>query len=216
MGMEAPPVARPLTKVARRRPQRRRWRQDPGGRRERLLEAASSHFSARGYQRARVSEIARTARASEGTVYHLFGSKRALLVAVGERYGEGLAAAAFEEPGAAVTGKEVGRIVSRIFAYVRASDGPLRAFLLANEPDEGQPAQAANRVRMLQAIESALRAGLDSGQLPPLDPRVTAELQFGLVEAALRACFIDRKGAGESLYVRETTRILRASLSPGG
>lgn len=202
-----------MTTAARRGVRRRSWHQDPEGRRARVLAAAARHFSRRGYQGARVAEIARSARVAEGTVYHLFGSKRALLVAVGDRYGAGLAEAAFRDLGATLGAKDVERIVRRIFAYVRTSDGPLVAFLLANDPDEGLPAQAANRARMLHALEHALRSGVERGQLPRLNARVAAELQFGLVESALRACFIERRGADESAYVRETTRMLRAALA---
>ena len=73
----------------------RSWRQDPEGRRARILAAATREFARRGYRAARLADVAKAADVAEGTVFHLFGSKRELLRAVGERYGRGLATAAF-------------------------------------------------------------------------------------------------------------------------
>jgi AcrR family transcriptional regulator len=178
-----------------------------------VLEAASRTFAARGYRRAHVEDIAREAGVAEGTVYHLFGSKPALLAAVGDAYGQGLIRAAFGEgqvdvrPGAGVLA-----MVERIFAYVAESGGPLAAFLLASDPEEGGPAQDANRERMLAAIEDGLRRAIRAGRVSIRDARVGAELQFGLVESALRDCFLRAKGRRRGAYVQEVARALNAYL----
>lgn len=207
----APPGAILVT-VARRKP-RRRWRQDPAGRRAAILEAATGAFAAHGYRRARVDAIARAAGVAEGTVYHLFGSKQGLLRAVGDAYGAGLVHAAFG--GAAVEvrpGPAIAAMVTRIFRHVSESGGPLIAFLLSNDPDEGGPAQAANRERMLGAIEDGLRRAIRAGHVTLRDTRVAAELQFGLVESALRDCFLRSGGKRQGAYVQEVARALNAYL----
>jgi len=157
-----------------------------------------------------MEDIARDAGVAEGTVYTQFESKRALLVATGERYGQGLARAAFGELGSQVTPRDMEGVVGNIFRYVRETDGPLAAFLLANQPDEGAPAQAASREEMLAAIESVLRRWVDAGTIPELNTRIAAELQFGLVETALRCCFLLENGENEGAYVQEVTGALRA------
>jgi AcrR family transcriptional regulator len=190
----------------------RSWRQDPEGRRSRILDAAVREFARRGFRQARLARIAKAARVAEGTVYHLFGSKHGLLVAVGGRYGEGLARAAFGDLGEDPSPGDVGRIVQGLFAHVRETDGSLAAFLLAQDPLEGGPAQDANRTAMIAAIEAQLSRWVESGSVRPLDTRIAAEIQFGLVESALRDCFLRRGGECEQRYVSEVTRCLGAYL----
>jgi AcrR family transcriptional regulator len=198
--------------VGRPKP-RRRWRQDPAGRRAAILDAATRAFAAHGYRRARVDAIARAAGVAEGTVYHLFGSKQGLLRAVGDAYGAGLVRAAFGDGGVEVRpGPAIAAMVERIFRHVSESGGPLTAFLLSNDPDEGGPAQAANRERMLRAIEDGVRRAIRAGHVSLRDTRVAAELQFGLVESALRDCFLRAGGRRQGAYVQEVARALNAYL----
>ncbi len=191
---------------------RRTWTQDPEGRRTRILETAARIFARRGFRASRVDEIAKEAGVAEGTVYHLFASKARLLAAVGDRYGRGLAEAAFGGVNADLHPADIGVIVRNIYRYVRESDGPLAVFLLTNDPHEGGPARDANRARMVAAVEAALRRWIAEGLTPPMDPGVAAEIQFGLVESSLRDCFLRGKGKNEEAYVREVTRCLAAYL----
>ncbi len=206
-------MSEPRATTARRRG--RTWRRDPEGRRSRILDAAVREFARKGFRRARLERIATAAGVAEGTVYHQFGSKQGLLVAVGQRYGEGLARAAFGDLGADPTPHAVARIVRNVFAYVRETDGSLAAFLLAQDPLEGGPAQDANRTAMIAAIEARLSLWVESGLAQLMDTRIAAEILFGLVESALRDCFLRRGGGGEERYVREVTRCLGAYVGAG-
>jgi hypothetical protein len=107
---------------------------------------------------------------------------------------------------------DIGVIVRNIYRYVRESDGPLAVFLLTNDPHEGGPARDANRARMLAAIEALLRRWIGRGLAPPMDPRIAAEIHYGLVESSLRDCFLRGRGAKEEAYIREVTRCLAACL----
>jgi AcrR family transcriptional regulator len=53
--------------------------------RQRLLDAASEEFAARGIAGARVDRIAQAARSNKAQIYHYFGSKDALVEAVFDR-----------------------------------------------------------------------------------------------------------------------------------
>ena len=194
----------------------RGWRQDPEGRRENILRGAERVFAKKGFSAARMGDIARAARVAEGTIYTQFESKRALLIAVGERYGQRLAQAAFGDLGSTPEPPDVEQVVRNIFDFVRETEGPLIAFLLANQPDEGGLAQAANRAEMLHAIETALESWIKAGRIPSMNTRVAAELQFGLVETGLRCCFLAKPQADPEDYIEETSRALRAYLSPRG
>jgi TetR/AcrR family fatty acid metabolism transcriptional regulator len=191
---------------------KRTWTQDPEGRRARILETAARIFARRGFRATRVDEIAREAGVAEGTVYHLFASKARLLAAVGDAYGKGFAEAAFGAVNADLHPADVGVIVRNIYRYVRETDGPLAAFLLTNDPHEGGPARDANRARMLAAIEALLRRWIGEGLVPPLDPRIAAEIHYGLVESSLRDCFLRGGDAKQEIYIREVTRCLAAGL----
>lgn len=194
----------------------RTWRRDPEGRRERILEAAAEAFGRDGFVRTRMSSVAKSAGVAEGTVFHLFESKRALLIAVGERYGRALASAAFDGLPADFHPRDVGTIVRRIFAFVRRTEGPLAALLLSYDPAEPEPAREATRAQMLGAIAAALRGWARRGWIPPMNVRIAAELQFGLVENALRDCFLRNAGRHERVYIRETASILAAALGQRG
>jgi AcrR family transcriptional regulator len=190
----------------------RTWTQDPEGRRARILEAAARIFARRGYRATRVDEVAMEAGVAEGTVYHLFASKARLISAVGDAYGKGFAEAAFGGVNADLHPGDIGVIVRNIYRYVRETDGPLAVFLLTNDPHEGGPARDANRARMLAAIEALLRRWIGRGVVPPMDPRIAAEIHYGLVESSLRDCFLRGGGAKEEAYIHEVTRCLAACL----
>jgi len=177
-----------------------------------VIDAATRIFAERGFDASRVDEIARTAEVAEGTVYHLFGTKRGLLEAVGERFGNGLSAAAFANVGPEPAPADIERIVRNIFRYVREADDSLAAFLLLHQPAGGEIAQGANRARMLDAIEMWLRRWVEAGVVPRLDARIAARLQFSAVEAALRECFLVDGGRRPERYVREATRLIAGSL----
>ncbi len=195
-----------------RKPRSRAWRWDPEGRRARILHAAAHEFGRKGYHATRVEDIAKAADVAEGTVYHWFRTKRGLLIAVGDRYGQRLAEAAFGGIGASPQPSDVESVVQSVFAFVRETEQPLAAFILSNQTDEGAPAQAASRAQMLEAIQSVLDLWVRSGEAPAMNTQIAAKVQYGLVEAALRTCFLEEGGADEAAYQTEVTRALRASL----
>ena len=60
-------------------------KRDPAATRQRILEASESEFSRHGYSGARVERIATAARANIRMIYHYFGGKEGLYLAVLER-----------------------------------------------------------------------------------------------------------------------------------
>ena len=65
-------------------------RNDPVPTRDRILDAAQRLFEAQGYNATGVAEILRESGANSGSLYHFFGSKEDLLVAVLRRHVERL------------------------------------------------------------------------------------------------------------------------------
>ena len=63
---------------------------DPARTREKILKAALREFAARGYSGGRIEGIARRSGVAKGLVFHYFGSKEGLYLAVQERIYESL------------------------------------------------------------------------------------------------------------------------------
>ena len=63
-------------------PERRPAKRDPDGTRRRILEAATDDFSTRGLGGARINEIAERAGVNKRMLYHYFGDKDGLFLAV--------------------------------------------------------------------------------------------------------------------------------------
>jgi TetR/AcrR family transcriptional regulator len=58
--------------------------------RDRILKVATKEFAARGYDGARVDEIMRLSKVSKNLIYHYFGSKEQLFIAVLEKAYQGM------------------------------------------------------------------------------------------------------------------------------
>jgi AcrR family transcriptional regulator len=199
------------------RPGRRRagWRKDPEGRRTRILAAAARLFGSDGYAKVRTEAIARAAGVSEGTIFHHYGSKEALLLAVAERYGRGFATAMFADLDPEGPLPDVEQVMRRAFDYVRDSDPLFGVFLLTDDPTDPTRARRANREEIVNSLTRFLGRWNARGLTRPLDPRVVAELLFGLVESALKECFARGRRVREDAYVREVVHAIRGILGVG-
>jgi AcrR family transcriptional regulator len=190
---------------------RRTWQQDPEGRRQRILEAAEVEVAKRGIHGLRTMAIARRAKVSEGTIFHLFGSKNALLSEMGYRYGDGLVRAAFGGVEPIEGDADVAAIIGAIFDYVDRNRALFAAFLWANDPTSGEVASAV-REEMVNAIARQLANGVSQGVIPQLDSLAAAEIQYAMVEGTLRDCFVRHDGRDRERTERELVRSLRALL----
>src|SRR3546814_1414382 len=65
--------------IAKKKPEARR---DAAATRARILHAATEEFADKGYDGARVDEIAKQSDVNKNSLYHYFGSKEQLFVAV--------------------------------------------------------------------------------------------------------------------------------------
>jgi AcrR family transcriptional regulator len=202
---------------AARRRDRPAWRRDPDGRKQRLLAAASRLFGRRGYTAVTTVMIAEEAGVSEGTIYHYFGSKDALACAAAARYGRGFAEAMFDgfDPSAGLP--DVDAVIRRAFAYVRFSDPLFGVFLLADDAGPSLPAKRANRTEIVTRLTEIFSVWRNQGLIRRAEPRILAELSFGLVEAGLRECYARENAtvAVEEAYVAEVAQCIRGMLAPG-
>jgi len=195
----------PAAAIARRAPPRPR-RREPAEKQARILEAAQRLFVERGFAATTSADIAREAEVSEGIVFHHFGSKDSLLVAVAAEYGRGLTAAMFAESGEPHGLREAEAMLRAAFAYVRER-GPLSRLLMLvpASVDQGS-ARHATREHIVGALAEAFERSQGHGLMRQLDARIVAELMHALVERALIECFVRGDGSREADYLRETVR----------
>ena len=151
-------------------------RRDPERTREAILAAAQNEFALKGLSGGRVDEIARRARANKRMIYHYFGSKQGLYLAVLERVYEGLRGSertlelADLEPEAAIK-----RLIEFNFDYCR--DHPELISLINNENlHRARHLRQSKKVRELHSpfvrlIDDILKRGVAQGVFRPgLDP----------------------------------------------
>jgi AcrR family transcriptional regulator len=180
------------------------------------LAAASRLFGRRGYTTVTTAMIAEEAGVSEGTIYHYFGSKDALVSAAAARYGRGFAEAMFDGFDASAGLPDVDAVIRRAFAYVRFSDPLFGVFLLADDAGQSLPAKRANRTEIVTRLTEIFSVWRNQGLIRRAEPRILAELSFGLVEAGLRECYARESttAAAEEAYVAEVAQCIRGMLTP--
>lgn len=102
----------------------------------------------------------------------------------------------------------------RAFAYVRHSDPLFGVFLLSDDLSHSGEARRANREEIVSSLASFLESWRRHGLIKPVRPRITATLLFGLVESALKECFVRGRRAQEEAYLQEVVQAIRGILLP--
>lgn len=167
-------------------------RNDPVPTRDRILDAAQRLFEAQGYNATGVAEILRESGANSGSLYHFFGSKEDLLVAVLRRHVERLDQDVLG-PAAGQSEDAVERVLALFDGYrrsLRASDFRSGCPVgdLALEVADVSPAAQEQVAKYFDDWCDGVRGWLEaSGNcLPPnTDPARTARLLLTVVQGAL-------------------------------
>lgn len=189
-------------------------RREPALKQSRILAAAQRLFVQRGFGATTTADIARAAEVSEGIVFHHFGSKEELLVAVADEYGRGLVAAMFAGGGEADGAPDPESMLRAAFAYVRERGALSRLLMLVPASLGKDSAHHATRERIVDALAQAFERWQGLGLIRPVDARIVAELMHALVERALVECFVRGDGSREEEYLRETLRCVSGATRP--
>lgn len=146
-----------------------------------LLAAADRVFADRALESVTVEEIAAEAGVAVGSIYNHFGSKAGLHAAVVER---ALDVDRAHMDRAYVDGRSpVDQIRAAAAEYLRfALDQPDHFRMLASPPAPGRYAAGRRTAEVLgrrvaeqnERLAAAIRAGVGSGELRPVDPEATA------------------------------------------
>ena len=150
--------------------------------RERLLQAAQELIEEGGYGAASVAQVAERAGVAAGTLYRHFESKQELFVEVFRSVCAHEARAMRAAADAIENGSAVERLEEVLATFAkRALRNPRLAWALLAEPVD--PLVDAERLEYRQRyaglIAEGLRAGIDSGELPPQDVELTAAALVG-------------------------------------
>lgn len=147
---------------------KRKETRDPARTRERILAQALTEFSAKGYDGARVDGIAARCRLSKNMLYHYFGSKEGLFIAVLERMYETLRA---RQRDFSIRGRDPVVAMRRLIAHTFEAflEHPQAIWLLNDENmHKGRHIRRSRRIRQLydplvDTIRELLRRGTAQG-----------------------------------------------------
>lgn len=176
------PAPKPPMQSSRASP---RWRRRAGARPEEILEAALAEFTERGFDAARMEDIAKRAGISKGAVYLYFASKEAVLRAlidakIGPIAGqaEAIARAGADDPVGAL------KLVASA-ASMRLRDPQILAVprlvigLSARFPELADFYRTHVAERARAALESLIVAGIAKGVFRDVDPHAAARAFIG-------------------------------------
>ncbi|WP_371799950.1 TetR/AcrR family transcriptional regulator [Streptomyces sp. NBC_01707] len=154
--------------------------------RQRLLDAARQLLAEGGYAAASISALAERAQVATGSVYNHFASKQELLAAVFRHVAGHELTAVQEAVGAKCGAAEQLRALVEVFAF-RALRTPRTAWALLAEPVD--PLVEAERLtyrRGYHALaETVITAGIESGELPVQNARLSAAAVIGAISESL-------------------------------
>ena len=163
-------------------------------RRRQILEAAVRVFARKGYDAARVGDIAREASVAYGLVYHYFGSKEAVLEAVfREQWGRLLAALTLAEETGETATEQLELVVKIVLRTWR--DDPDLVRLLVREITRNPHIQdELDEIGQAFAIlERIVAGGQRVGTLRrDVDARLAAWILYGALEEVLTGWVLGR------------------------
>ncbi len=152
--------------------------------RAKLIRAARKAFAARGYAAASMDDLTAQAGLTRGALYHNFGDKRGLLLAVIDQIDAEMVArlrAARDRAGTAWLG-----LLDEHVAYIEMALEPeiQRIMLLDGPAVLGDPSSWPNQNACLRTTTQSIQALIDEGTVRPVDAEAAARLLNG---AALNA-----------------------------
>ena len=160
---------------------------EPVDRRAQILAAAVRVFARQGFEATRMSDVATDAGVAYGLVYHYFGSKDAVLLAVfREAWGRLLAAIALAEETGKTAVEQLSLVVRIVLRVWR--DEPDLVRLLVREVTRSShiSAELDEIGRAFTSLERIIRRGQAEGAFrPALDARLAAWMLYGALEEVL-------------------------------
>jgi AcrR family transcriptional regulator len=149
---------------------------------ERILEAATELFGARGFARTSIRQIADRARANSALIYYYFGSKTGLLDALITRMQEAVHANLEASVATAGTPPEKLERFIRLQIGLLRQRSPLLRILIRELLNQDEAAAATMRRALapnLAMLSALLEEGVASGDFRRVDPQLAARTLVG-------------------------------------
>lgn len=189
-------------------------------RRAQILRAARSVFIEKGYQLARVEDVAKRASLSKGAVYFYYSSKRDLFLALVREEHENtysfLDNAEKDPRPAAVKLMELGM---RYLDYFAGLKSPPRFFLMMCEigirDEEIREEVQAVHQSFIDSVTRIMAQGMAEGSFRQLDPQAVAQLLKALIDGLAGESAVGLRPDKELLAVSGMQLILHGILADG-
>ena len=186
-----------------------------------LLKAAQRVFSRKGFHVANISDVAAEAGVSQGTVYHYFDSKEALLLAVYtywemEHLQEEIGQALQAEPTAARKLAFIARAATeRVASNLQLLQASVEFW--SHIPRNADIRKGFKRMfaRMADDVAKVIRQGIDAGEFRKVDATVMARLLIATYDGLVLQWLADRKGIDWQAYTDTLVTVMLKGLSPG-
>lgn len=176
-----------------------------------IIHVARAAFASQGYAAVKLEEVARGAQATTGAIYHHFGGKAGLLLAVGEHVEQEVVAAISARVPRGAAPWEAIRAVAT--ATLDLCSRPDVARIIFKEAPNVLGARAWREVEMrygLGGLEALFRRVSDAGQLTPPEPAlVTRLVMAALIEAVEAVVESDTEAVVEAIKLA-VDRLLKA------
>lgn len=183
-------------------------------RRALIVEAAGRLFGERGYELARLDDIAAAAGVTKPILYRHFDSKKALYLALLERHRDDLATFAAAIPPAGSLEERLRAVLEIWLAYVETHS---YAWKMLFRDSGGGPDVQAFRVEVharARAVLAGIIGSLGEGAIPRREREPLAEL-LSMGMAAVVLWWIDHPGTSRGALVDAMTRVWLGVLRPG-
>lgn len=180
----------------------------------RILEVAHEVFAAKGYVGAALSDIVARAGVTTGALYHHFGGKEGLFVAVAERAEQAVLDAAASSLSAAASPREA--LESGLSGVLEICARPdFQRILFRDAPTVVGPAKW-REIEMRYAfgmMRQTIRDLAEAGLLDAPDPDITAQILLGATIEAAHGIALAGDRAAALVAARRTLGMMLRSLS---
>ena len=191
---------------------RRRFRRAPAEKRARIIAVARACLSERAYAEVTTAEIAQRAGVSEGTVFHHFGTKRGLMVAVAEDYARDMAQATFRGV-EMFAPPAIEACFRRGLAFLQ-KEGSLGLQTPSSTSTEAtEIVREAVREALISEAERVLDAWQERKLIRRMSSRLFGETMFPVFDQLLMKALIEGTDAISDAWLREVTACFAGALS---
>ncbi len=166
-----------------------------------IVEAARALFTTEGYETTTIAEVARQAGVAVGTVYLYFKNKNDLLFAVkGDWDDEFLRFLAQPELQAVPHHLRARPLIEACFKLCEQHTEMIQ--LMGLQPEMiGDWHEHKNEGKIGQAVKLFFDEAVAVGAFRPIDTYSASIIAFGMVESALKQCFVVERGKDRQRYI---------------